>query len=461
MNNVLLDHDACINILLVENNEDDYIFIKELLDGISETRFQVDWVDSYEAGMESCHDGRYDVFLIDYNLGHTDNGGKNGIELMRDLFRRECSKKIIILTGREDHNIDLEAINVDAFDYLVKDEIEPSVLERAIRYAFSRGRIENLLTEKENHYQTILDNIDEYIYLKDIPEESFPYGRIHFISSRVKTVTGYDAAEFMADPNFIQRIVHPDDFRQLRKTVGVPDANNSAEHSILSFEFRIRHKNTGEYRWMEDKIVPYYDDNRNLIGYIGVVRDVAERRMFEDQLKHDVLHDKLTGLPNRVLFMDRLLGAMSRGKRRSDYQFAVLFIDLDRFKNINDAMGHTCGDKLLMAVTERLRAFVRPSDTSARLGTDGFAILLDEIPYAYDATFVADRIQELLSTPVMIDNYEMFSTPSIGIALSASGYQHPEEMLRDADTAMYKAKPEGRAHYEVFDMEMHTQATSI
>lgn len=181
----------------------------------------------------------------------------------------------------------------------------------------------------------------------------------------------------------------------------------------------------------------------------------------KDHFRHAAFHDALTHLPNRALLTENLKFVIERAKNHEDYQFAVLFLDLDRFKNVNDSLGHSIGDQLLIAMARRLESCIREVDMVARLGGDEFAILLDGIPNASEATNMARRIQDKLSSPFNLSGHEVFTTTSIGIALSSTGYDHPENMLRDADTAMYRAKAQGKACYEVFDKGMHTHAVYL
>ncbi len=190
-------------------------------------------------------------------------------------------------------------------------------------------------------------------------------------------------------------------------------------------------------------------------------RATNELQASKEHFRHAAFHDALTDLPNRAFFTDYLKVAIARAKLQPDYQFAVLFLDLDRFKNINDSLGHTYGDQLIVAIADRLKRCLRQVDIVARLGGDEFAILLDGLHEPSDAIHCAEKIQKEISRPLTIEKSEAFTSASIGIALSTAGYERPEDVLRDADTAMYRAKESGKARHEVFDKLMYARAVSI
>ncbi len=274
-------------------------------------------------------------------------------------------------------------------------------------------------------------------------------------SPSVSRVLGYEAEQLLGTD--FTHMLHPED---RTRAVALFSDLLKQPNDAVNIEWRFGHRD-GSWLHAESVCTNLINDDA-VRGMVVNTRDVTARKQAEERLQHDAFHDALTGLPNRALFKEHLRVAIGRVRRSPHYMYAVLFLDLDRFKNVNDSLGHSFGDRLLIAISERLQNSVRLVDVVARLGGDEFAVLLDGIEDANDAVHVAGRVQKSLQDPIEIgDRHEMFATTSIGIALSNAEYLEPEDVLRDADTAMYRAKARGRACHEVFDKFMHARAVAL
>lgn len=264
----------------------------------------------------------------------------------------------------------------------------------------------------------------------------------HFIriSPSWETILGYKAAELLGQP--LVTLVHPEDREQMLAEMARLSTGLSSRH----FEIRYRCRN-GSYKWLS-----WNADPMLMEGMIyAAAHDITDRKRSEEKLIYDALHDPLTGLANRSLCMEQVERALKRAKRHPDYQFAVLFIDLDRFKPINDTLGHAVGDQLLVAIARILSKCARANDTVARWGGDEFVLLLDGIHGITDATKVADRILEELQSPFQLKEHVVSTSGSIGITVGPRDYKQGSEILQNADTAMYQAKGEGKGRYAIFE----------
>jgi diguanylate cyclase (GGDEF)-like protein/PAS domain S-box-containing protein len=273
-------------------------------------------------------------------------------------------------------------------------------------------------------------------------------------SSRWKAMLGYQESEIGDRPEEWFGRVHPHDLRGLRAAI---DAHLTGGVPHFEHEHRMLHQE-GVYRWVVVCGVSLRDPARGPVRIAGSLTDITNRKEAEFRLRDQATRDALTDLPNRALFTELLAQAVGHARRNPGYRFAVLFLDLDRFKIVNDTLGHLVGDQFLIAIAHRIEHCLRPRDTVARLGGDEFAVLLDGVVGTDDATAVAGRIETALARPFEINGHQVFTTVSIGITESSVGYTREEDVLRDADLAMYRAKAAGRSRHQVFDAAMHADA---
>jgi len=324
-------------------------------------------------------------------------------------------------------------------------------------------RIRRQLAERDQLFQLISENAVDMIALVDCN------GNRLYNSPAYQKVLGYSPEDLKSTSSIEQ--IHPDDRQRVLQAAEKARLSGQGER----VEYRIRHKD-GSWRTLESTASAIRNAKGQTDKLVIVNRDITERKRAEELLAHNAFHDALTNLPNRALFLDRLQHALTLSKRHANYKFAVLLIDIDEFKIINDSLGHSAGDELLIKIGQRLKDAVRradtvsrprsngvpdkPSndDTLARLGGDEFTILLDDIRDPIEAVRVAERVQAELATPFAVNQQEIVISASIGIASSTSPHTQAEDLLRDADIAMYRAKQAGKARCEVSDPAMHANA---
>lgn len=306
------------------------------------------------------------------------------------------------------------------------------------------------IESQRERLNTIVGNLQGVVWeTKTKMEKGETSLRFDFVSDYIETILGYTVEECLAQQDFWLELIHPDDREGTKQRVLAIFAGGKG--GTVEFRWIAR---DGHEVWVESRNSIIWDTAGKAVGLRGIAVDITERKSLEDQLTHQALHDPLTKLGNRVLFRDRVEHAIKRTARKHT-PIAVLFLDLDNFKSVNDSLGHAAGDELLVSVTERLQACLRSGDTPARFGGDEFAVLLEDLEHADQASFIAERIRSVLCTPFFIAGTEVFIGSSIGIAVTIDGRETPEELLRNADVAMYMSKSNGKDRYTIFENKMH------
>ena len=394
----------------------------------------------------------FDVVLLDVQMP-----GMSGVEVLQQIRREKPAGvlPVIMVTAKDRSEDVVEALAMGASDFISKPIDLPIVLAR-IQTQLVRKQAEDRLRESEERYAVAMAGANDGLW-----DWKLSTGEIYY-SPRWKALFGYEPEDLTPSTREWFDRVHLQDRDRLQHEI---DAHLSGRSSHLEVEYRMRHA-SGAYRWVLTRGLAVRDSHGRAVRIAGSFTDITEGKVA----------DVLTSLPNRVLFMDRLLRCLEYARRRPDFSYAVLFIDLDGFKVVNDSLGHVVGDQLLVGVARRLEHSVRLTDsvgrlsqgsgpdadrgTVARLGGDEFTILLPHIGEVSDSTRVAERILEALRQPFVLNGHEVYVTASIGIVVSATGYLSGEDVLRDADTALYRAKALGKARYELFDAAMRDRAVA-
>ena len=546
--------ESVYKVLLIDDDEDDYVVTQDLLQEAEQASFELTWVETYQAGLEALNTDLHDVYLLDYHLG-----AETGLELLQVAVEAGLRKPIILLTGLGNYDLDRQCMAMGASDYLVKgNQLTGPLLERSILHAIERSQAEAQIRLLTHVLQSIHDGVymateaGEVLFLNQalrqlcaIPNQSIldqtldpfkstilqqllsqghqnrkkkkssisktelslatstelsrtvllseswvktqqntlRFGLIHDITELTQAELERDRffnlaidLLFIADIDGTFKRINPSWSTTLGYTVDdllghsfwefISPKDQSRrqnledtltqEQDINALELLIRAKD-GTDHWIAWNLVPFPQENL----LYGSGRDISQNKAAEARLNYEILHDSLTGLDNRICCLNRLKIAIEHQKRHPHEHFAVLFVDLDNFKHINDSLGHLVGDQLLIKVAERLKAAVRGIDEVARLGGDEFLILLEKLANLNDALKTVYRLQQELQKPFQLESQEIFTSSSIGIVFSNISYQSVDEIIRDADIAMYRAKSQGKAGYAVFDQDMYLQTLHL
>ena len=435
-----------LSVLLIEDQPVEVELINEMLEQVEWVDYQIEHFDRLGAGLKRAQDGDHDVLLLDLCLPDS-----AGIETVERARAEAPDIPTILMTNMDDEALAVRAVREGAQDYLIKRKVDANLLSRAIHYAIERHRADEALRKSEERYALAVRGSNDGVWDWDIDNNTVYY------SHRWREILGLSRKDVGTDIKSWFDRVHRDDWDDF---IHALESHMEGKTDQFNHEYRIAHRG-GHYVWVMSRGLAVRDINGKLQRMAGSLSDITARKQAEEQLIHDALHDGLTGLPNRTLMLDRIEQALRQIRGRRSATFAVLFLDLDRFKNVNDSLGHAVGDQLLKEMAHSLLQMVRPGDTVARLGGDEFAILLSDVEEEKQVTDIAERILGACQKKFSIDGHEVFTTVSIGIAMGRGEYHCAGDVLRDSDIAMYRAKTSGKACYELFDREMHQRVVEI
>ncbi|MEH2150312.1 GGDEF domain-containing response regulator [Nostoc sp.] len=376
------------------------------------------------------------LVLIDICLA----GEIDGVHVV-DIIQNQFHVPVVYLTEYSEYKTLHKNQLSEPYSYIVKPFIE-SDLHFAIEMTLYQHQSKKILHEEKQRLTAIINSMGCAVIV------TYTNGCIQMMNPIAEIITGWKQSEaFGKDLVEVVNLVNKDVGETIQNLA--TDVMEAGEILNLPENCTLITKDGREIA-IGDNVAPIRDQNGNITGAVLVFQDITKRKQTEAQLIRNAFYDGLTALPNRVLFLDRLRQTIERSKRRSDYYFAVLFLDLDGFKEINDRFGHGIGDDFLVAIARRLESCLRSGDTVARFGGDEFTVLLEDIKDITDATNVAKRIQDSLRLPLNLNGYQLSTTASIGITWNFSNEEEPATLLRDADIAMYRAKRQGKANYAIF-----------
>jgi diguanylate cyclase (GGDEF)-like protein/PAS domain S-box-containing protein len=431
-------------LLLVEDNPADVRLLREMFREQNSLRTELTQVETMRDAEKHLAEGATDIILLDLGLPDT-----QGLESIRRARAVAPQVPLVVLTALDDEFMAAQALQAGAQDYLIKGQIDARGLLRALRYAVERKSMQEELFREKELAQVTLNSIGDAVICTDIS------GNITFLNLVAVRMTGWAQAEAAGKP--------------MREVLRVLDAT-SRKTTPNPMEMAIRQNRTihlpsncilvqrdGSEIPIEDSVAPIHDREGRATGAVIVFRDVSSTQTMAVHMAHSAHHDFLTGLPNRKLLNDRVAQAIASA-RRSMKKVAVLFLDLDGFKYINDSLGHSIGDRLLQSIAKRLVDSVRGTDTVSRQGGDEFVVLLSEVEGLESVATTVRRLLQVGTEPHAIDQHDLHVTTCIGVSIYPDDGLDAEALIKNADTAMYQAKENGRQSYQFFKPAMNVRA---
>jgi len=429
-------------LLIVDDNELNRDMLARRL---ARKGYEILLADSARQLPQRVKEDAIDLVLLDIEMPEI--SGLEALKLLRETYS-PIELPIIMVTAKNQSEDVVKALDLGANDYVTKP-IDFAVALARIGTQLSHKRAQEGLRESEERYALAARGANDGLWDWNLD------ANIVYFSTRWKSMLGYQESEIGDKPDEWFSRIHDADRERVNQEIA---AHQKGEVPQFESEHRVLHRD-GTFRWMLCRGLAIHNGSGKTSRMAGWQTDITEGKV----------SDPLTGLPNRLLFTDRVGRLIKHAKRRKDYLFAVLFLDLDGFKMINDSLGHLAGDQLLVGVASRLEKCLRATDTVARLGEgfivarmggDEFTVLLDDLKHSDDAKQAAERLMKAVTSPFVLGGREVFTSLSIGIALSNSSYEQAEDILRDADTAMYRAKSMGKARYEIFDADMRASVVA-
>jgi diguanylate cyclase (GGDEF)-like protein/PAS domain S-box-containing protein len=432
-------------VLLIAADADEAARVLGELGSVTEESFEVQWVTELSRGIERLRDGGVSAAVLDLNLSDS-----QGLETFNQLFEAAPDLPILILSEAGTEEIARQAVHLGAYDYLINEQADGYRLRRTVRTMIDRHALEAVRVENELA-TTTLNLIGEGILRTDAD------GNVTYQNRFAEKMTGWSRAEARGRPFAdVLRLIDNISGASLDDAVAIAlQADKTASGMTSSINCTLVRRD-GEEFGIESRVAIIHDQDGNAVGAVVAFRDVSAARVASLEMSRVAQHDVLTNLPNRALFNDRLSQAISLAERQSK-QLAVLFVDLDQFKRINDSLGHSVGDRLLRSVARRLVACVRRTDTVSRLGGDEFLILLSQIEHSEDAAITARKILRAVAAPHVIDSKSLDVNVSIGGSTYPADAQNAETLVSYADVAMYEAKQQGRNSYQFFRTDMRAR----
>jgi diguanylate cyclase (GGDEF)-like protein/PAS domain S-box-containing protein len=431
-------------VLIISPSEPDVRVLRHALANAYDGPFDVESASTLAEGLERIHQGGIDAILVDLTL--PDGQGLTCFDQLYEAGRRT---PILTLCGLDDEEQAKEAVQRGAQGWLSKGYFDNYLVPQSLRNVIERMKVEQGLYIAKARAEITLNSIGDAVVSVDM------HGRVDYLNTAAELITGWPREDASGMP--VAEVLNIVDGVTGRPIVNPVEYVLQSDHFLdLTGEVVLVDRH-GRRIPIEDSAAPIHDWDGKLVGAVLVFRDISSTVALTSEMRHQAQHDFLTNLPNRVLLNDRITQAIATAKR-SNTNPVLLFLDLDKFKHINDSLGHAIGDHLLRAVSERLVHSVRTSDTVSRHGGDEFVILLADERRPQDAALAAEKILLSLSTPFLIDGQQLHTSTSIGISVFPLDGMDAADLIKNADTAMYHAKERGRNNYQFFRHDMNTRA---